>query len=109
MVDWKMAQDDLLPEIPGTLLQNGLPVDLSTATAVEFHMWNPATGVVKVNAAATIVGAVTGEVKYTWVSGDTDTVGMYEYEWEVTFPVGRPLTFPPDRPKPTCAIYQDIA
>lgn len=110
MVDFEIAQNDLLPKIPGQLKQNGAAVPLTGAT-VEFHMKGPLPATtVKVNAAATIVDAATGEVEYAWSGTDTDTIGLYEGEWEVTYTAGsKPMTFPPKPPKISIRIYDDIA
>lgn len=108
MVDFELAKGDLEPEITGQLLQNAVAVDLTTATSVEFHM-EDVDGVVKVNAAASIVTALEGRVKYEWVGTDTDTAGKFFGEWEVIWPTARPSTFPPKKPKISIIIHDDIA
>jgi hypothetical protein len=35
-----------------------------------------------------------GAVTYPWVVGDTDTLGLYVQEWEITFVGGKTSTFP---------------
>jgi hypothetical protein len=107
MVDFEIAKDDLEPPIPGIILTNGVRVPLTTATGVRFIMWNPVTGVVKVAAAAVVTNAAQGEVEYRWALGDTDTPGVYSAEWEITWPVGRPQTWPPKKPKVSVGIYAD--
>lgn len=70
-------------------------IDLTGATA-KFIMfdWN---AVVKVNAAATILTPATdGKLQYDWVAADTDTVGAYRAEFEVTFSDGKKMTVPND-------------
>lgn len=92
-MSWPIIQNDLEPPYSGQLLVTGLPVDL-TGKTVRFIMTSCATGVVKVNAAATVVDAEDGRVSYQWVGTDTDTVGRYKAQWEVTSD-SRKRTFPP--------------
>lgn len=69
------------------------PIDLTGAT-VEFHMKNRDTGVVKVDAAGAVDSVEDVVVRYDWAVGDTDTVGWFEFEFEVTYADGRQETFP---------------
>lgn len=90
----KMKSDDLLPPVEATLKEaNGTAIDLSTYNSVNFTMENE-SGSVVVNAAATIVDATNGEVRYEWQSGDTDAPGVYKAEFVLTDPNGNELTIP---------------
>jgi hypothetical protein len=49
---------------------------------------------VTVDATAQIVNEATGIVQYNWVADDTDTVGSFQAEFEVTYSDGTIETFP---------------
>lgn len=106
MADFEIGQNDTLPVIDATLTANGEPVDL-TGASVAFHMKVGST--VKVNAAASIITATEGTVRYAWQSGDTDTPTEYEAEFEVTFSGGQKLTFPHTERKITIKVNQELA
>ena len=96
MTTYYVKQGDTAPVAAATLLDpSGAPVSLSGASVV-FHMSDQARAVV-VNAAAIIdpdqVGNK-GKVTYQWLIADTDTVGIYLAEWQVTFADSSVQTFP---------------
>lgn len=106
MADFYIKKNDTLPAI-GAILKDaaGDPVDLTGAT-VRFHM--SIGSAVKVDAAATIVDAAAGDVRYDWQSGDTDTAGPARCEFEVTFPGGGVETWP-NNGAWTVSIAEEIA
>lgn len=92
-MSWPIMRGDQEPAYTGQLLVNGEPVDL-TGHTVKFLMTSCQTGVLKVNAVATIVDAENGRVAYEWGATDTDTAGKYKAQWEDTAD-GKKRTFPP--------------
>jgi hypothetical protein len=103
---FRTKRGDLLPIIQGTCTDVNGPVDLTNATSVRFLMKSSA-GVAKVTSAAAFVDRPNGVVSYTWAGTDTDTVGDYTAEFEVTWPGAKPETFP-NRGYITVSIFQDL-
>lgn len=71
-------------------------VNLTTATSAVYNMRERAPGTaVKINrGSAAITNAAGGEVTYNWGTADTNTVGAYESEVEITWNDGKVETFP---------------
>lgn len=93
--DFVIKQDDDSPALESTLQQGGVDYDL-TGASVKFHMRARGADTTKVDATATVVDQPGGKVKYDWQVGDTDTVGVYECEWEVENADATTTTFPSD-------------
>lgn len=94
-MSFTIKQNDTSPSIGASLKGSDLlPIDLSGAT-VKIHI-NSLGGVVKVNQTMTIISPETGVVQYDWQSGDTDTVGTYYVEFQVTYVDNSVETFPND-------------
>ena len=93
--DWYWKRHDTAPPIQGqlTYLSTGQPPDLTGAT-VQFVMTAKSGTTPKVNAAATVVSALSGTVQYPPIAADTDTAGDFVAEFQVTFPDGSVETFP---------------
>ena len=90
---FSIKQNDTSPSIQATLKDSAQsPVDLTDAT-VMFHM-KSVDGTVKVDRQMTITNASGGVVQYDWQAGDTDTVGTYYVEFEVTYADASVETFP---------------
>lgn len=69
-------------------------LDLTDADHVNFIMKAPEALETKVNSLADIEDAATGLVSYTWETGDTDTSGTYQVEFEIHWADGGVQTVP---------------
>lgn len=87
---------------------DGAPLDLTGATSPVFSMrlLGATTNTVD-RAAATVVDASTGLVRYSWAAGDVDTSGTYLAEFEVSLS-GLPLTIPGDDQELHVVITDDL-
>ena len=91
---FNIKQNDTSPALRYTL---DPLVDLTGSTVV-FNLRARATGVVKIAraVAAIIAPATDGVVQYDWAAGDTDTPGIFEGEFEITFTDSAIETYPND-------------
>lgn len=65
-----------------------------TGASVQFQ-WRRRGAATALSRAATVVTATgTPTVQHNWVAGDTDTAGLYEGEFRVTYADGSIETFP---------------
>lgn len=102
-----IKKGDTQPAIKHQLQDDtGTAVDISGGS-VRFHLKKVGASSLKVDAAATIDDGANGKVSYSWSSGDTDTAGSYEAEWEVTYSGGGIETFPNDEDIPV-KIEEDL-
>ena len=90
-----IKQNDTSPSLRAILKDgDGVVIDLTGAT-VRFHMKPVGTTTASIDSSATVINPSTsGIVQYDWDNGDTDTVGSYKAEFEVTFAGGAVETFP---------------
>jgi hypothetical protein len=92
-----IKQNDTSPSLQATLKDGaGSAVDL-TGASLRFHMREVGNNTAKVDDAATISDAENGVVYYNWSAGDTDTIGSFEAEFEVTYSGGEIESFPNNR------------
>jgi len=94
MADFTIKQNDDSPAFERTLSDSSGTVINLTGSTVRFHLYDQTKDTAKIDAAATITDAANGVVVYTWAAGDTDTVGWYWGEFEVTYSDTTVETFP---------------
>ena len=90
---FNIKQNDTSPSLQATLNDASGTVIILTGASVRFHM-KALDGTVKVDAAMTVTDNLNGVVQYDWQTGDTDTVGSYSVEFEVTYFDNTIETFP---------------
>lgn len=89
-----IKQNDTQPAFQAVLKDgSGDPINLD-GTAVRFHMRPVGSSEIKVDAAASVISALSGIVRYTWSPADTDTFGAFYADFEVTYSDGSIETFP---------------
>lgn len=92
--DFYIAAGTRQPKITATLKDAaGVAVNL-TGLSVRFRMRRPGVIAPKVDAPAAIVSAAAGTVEYAWAALDTDTPGLFLYDWLVTFGDGTTAAYP---------------
>jgi hypothetical protein len=88
-----IKQNDTSPSIQVTLEDSASVAIPLVGASVKLHM-KSLDGVIKINEAMTIADADNGVVQYDWQTGDTDTVGIYYIEFQVTYSDSSIETFP---------------
>jgi hypothetical protein len=97
MADFTIKRNDLLPVLEAILKDaDGNPVDLTNATACDFHMRLESTQAMKITDGSCTFDAdrLTGKVSYPWTGTDTDTEGVFLGEFSVTWTGGKEQSFP---------------
>jgi hypothetical protein len=99
----KMKQNDTRPYARATLYSDEeaeTVLDCSTAVVsnIKFTMKPQGGGAAKVDEedCFLVTDGEDGRVEYRWTAGDTDTPGVYQCEYQVTYVGGGVQTFPED-------------
>lgn len=91
--DFEIAQHDTRPVLTKQALDRDRNlVSLGNASSAVFNMWRGTTHAVLRGTATVDTAADT--LTYTWQTGDTSSIGVFEGEFEVTFVDGGVQTFP---------------
>lgn len=90
------VQDDTEPSVVAVLHKKDdptTPIDLTDCTVV-FQMRKADDKRYTVNAVADILDEETGRVEYTWGANDLSQPGVYQAQWQITYPEGGDETTP---------------
>ena len=79
---------DTQPSLLGTLTINGVAVNLTSASGVDFQMRQAIDRRFTVNSRAVIVSAATGSVRYDWAAGDLALPGDFVGRWRINWSDG---------------------
>ena len=91
---FNIKQNDTSPTLSVIIADStGTAISLASASVV-FKMRAVNSTSLKVNASATITNASNGAVSYTFSASDTNTAGLYQGEFQVTYSGGLIETFP---------------
>lgn len=95
MADFTLKQNDTWPPLEAVLTDANGAVNL-TGASVRMILKSAGAGSTVIQGACTIVSAVEGRVRYTWLAADTSLVNTLSGEFEVTWGDGKITTFPND-------------
>lgn len=103
---YEIKRGDRLPSLKATLLDaaNQPIANLNLATSITAVFKKPDNTVLR--RACTLIEPAAAKVEFVWATGDTDQVGAWQVEFEITWP-GGPQTVPS---KGTVAfeVYPDL-
>ena len=92
---FSIKQNDTAPSLVAILRDIRKRPRILTGATVVFHMRLQSDLTVKVNGSSvTITDASLGLVTYVWSASDTDTVGVYQGEFQVTYADSTVESFP---------------
>jgi hypothetical protein len=93
-----IKQGDTLPNLPFQFFKPDkvTPLDLTNITTVSIVIRTKDTLTLLFKKPCTISSAVDGKGYYDWDTGDTDSVGAFQYEFEIHWASGDIQTIPVD-------------
>lgn len=106
MATFRLKRHDTYPPLGYTVKDSDAALLDMTDAIVKFTMTNKATDVVKIDRAVGEVDAL-GHIRYIWVAVNTDTVGSFLAEFEVTLSTGKKFTVP-NNSSLTVVIEEDL-
>ena len=91
---FNIKQNDTSPTLSVVVADSSGTAINITGASVLFKMRAVNSSSLKVNSSATITNASNGAVSYTFSASDTNTAGLFQGEFQVTFSGGLIETFP---------------
>lgn len=85
MSDLSFVSSDDAPSVFGTLAVDGVVLDLTSASSVDFEMRPALDRRLCVDASANFVTRALGAVRYDWSPGDLAIPGDYLMRWRITW------------------------
>lgn len=98
-----LVQDDTKP------LDVTLNVDAALTDATVTFAMRQRSGEKAVSGDCTILDAAAKQVRFTWPAGGTDTPGVYDAEWQITYPGTGGVETAPNSETEIIYIRADIA
>jgi len=90
----RMKQGNIYPFEYVLEYDDATPINLVGATVTMTMTLDDGTSPTVDKGSCTIVSASEGKIKYQWVAGQTDVIGMYRIEFVVNFSGGSTLSVP---------------
>ena len=94
MATFYLKKGDTLPVVDAKLGSLATGAEDLTGATVLFRLRKRGASTNAISAPAAIVSPTEGTVRYSWIDGDTTSLGIYDGEFVVTFSDGKVKTFP---------------
>ena len=96
---FKIKRNDTLPPLQISIgtkgnLDQKIGFSLIDVSSITFSMIDDCSNLKVYAQTADTVCASGGTIQYNWQNGDTDTEGMYQGEFEITYTSGKKLSIP---------------
>lgn len=96
MADFTIKRGDNVPILEATLSDQDGPINLTGATVKLIMKGKGTASGTTISGTCVIVSAAAGTVSYSWLTGNTDVVGSYDLEFQITYSGGGIETVPND-------------
>ena len=95
---YSVVQGALDPDMPVAVTENGVAEDITDASVIKLHWERPDGTIADVDLIANsdLGGLAAGQLRRTWIAGDTDVPGYHRGRVTMLRGDGRPQVFPSD-------------